>query len=203
LKEGGAVGKIWSIILAAGESKRMGSPKMLLPFNGSTILENVIHNVAGSAADGILVVLGANAEKICELVSIYGVLQCKNENFREGMLSSVKCGFRNLPGDMEAVLVFQGDQPCISAGTINSLIDAFHQSDKGIVLPVYKGKRGHPLLLDIKYSEEVERLDPDEGLRGVIRLHADDIQEVDTMESGILRDIDTLEDYILETKLKQ
>jgi len=197
------VGKIWSIILAAGESKRMGSPKMLLPFNGSTILENVIHNVAGSAADGILVVLGANAEKIGELVSIYGVLQCKNENFREGMLSSVKCGFRNLPGDMEAVLVFQGDQPCISAGTINSLIDAFHQSDKGIVLPVYKGKRGHPLLLDIKYSEEVERLDPDEGLRGVIRLHADDIQEVDTMESGILRDIDTLEDYILETKLKQ
>jgi molybdenum cofactor cytidylyltransferase len=197
------VGKIWSIILAAGESKRMGSPKMLLALNGSTILENVIHHVSESASDGILVVLGAYMEEIGELVSRYGVQQCKNENYREGMLSSVKCGFRNLPEDTEAVLVFQGDQPFISSGAINRLIEVYRESDKGIVLPVYQGKRGHPLLLDIKYRGEVERLDPDEGLRGITRLHSDDIIEVETGESGILRDIDTLEDYILETKQKQ
>jgi molybdenum cofactor cytidylyltransferase len=197
------VGKIWSIILAAGESKRMGSPKMLMALNGSTILENVIQHVAGSDSDGILVVLGAYLKDISAVVSRYSVLQCNNENFREGMLSSVKCGFRNLPDDTDAVLVFQGDQPFISAGTINSLIEAYRQSEKGIVLPVYKGKRGHPLLLDIKYRGEVEALDPDEGLRGITRLHSDEILEVESEESGILRDIDTLEDYILETKQKQ
>ena len=93
------MGVIWSIILAAGESKRMGFPKMLLSFNGLTMIETVINNVTGSEIDNTIVVLGANRDLLTEKISNYPVTCCYNDNYKEGMLSSVKCGFRNLPSD--------------------------------------------------------------------------------------------------------
>jgi molybdenum cofactor cytidylyltransferase len=192
------MGAIWSIILAAGESKRMGFPKMLLPINGKPMIENVILNVEESVSDGILVVLGASCEKIVDLVSKYDVRHCYNENYKEGMLSSVQCGFRNLQPDIDAVLVFQGDQPFIAPAVINSVISAYRESGKGIVIPVFKGKRGHPLLLGMKYREAVDTIDPGEGLRSVARLYRDDVLEVETADQGILRDFDTYDDYMKE-----
>ncbi len=189
---------IWSIILAAGESKRMGFPKMLLPINGKTMIENVIVNVAESDTDGILVVLGASQERLVDLVGRYDVKYCYNENYKEGMLSSVQCGFRNLPDDVEAVVVFQGDQPFISPCVVDSVINAFRTSGKGIVMPVFNGKRGHPLLLDAKYREDIEMLEPGEGLRSIARLYSDDVIEVETADPGILRDFDTYDDYMKE-----
>ena len=114
-KEKKLMGGFWGIILAAGESRRMGFPKMLLPFNGRTMLENVIRNVTGSAVDNIVVVLGADKDSIINLLGKSSVNYCYNENYKDGMLSSVKCGFRNIPSDFEAVLVFQGDQPLITS----------------------------------------------------------------------------------------
>ncbi len=155
------MGGIWSIILAAGESKRMGFPKMLLKFNGKTMIENVIEHVAESDTDGILVVLGAGSDDLVDLVRKFDVRYCYNENYREGMLSSVQCGFKNLPSDAEAVMVFQGDQPFISPSVIDIVIKAYRSSEKGIVIPVHNGKRGHPLLLDRKYRDEIDSLDPE------------------------------------------
>jgi len=197
------MGRIWSIILAAGESRRMGFPKMLLKFNGKTMLENVIDNVAESDSDGILVVLGAGRDELLDYVRKYDIINCYNENYREGMLSSVQCGFRNLPHDIDAVLVFQGDQPFISHSVTNSLIEKFRSSDKGILIPVCNGKRGHPLLLDRKYRDEITNLNPDEGLRSITHQHAADVLEVDTDEQGILRDFDTYDDYIREINQTQ
>jgi molybdenum cofactor cytidylyltransferase len=192
------MGKIWSIILAAGESKRMGFPKMLLQINGKNMIENVIENVAESVTDGILVVLGASYEKLVELVGRYDVKYCYNEDYKDGMLSSVQCGVRNLPSDVEAVIVFQGDQPFISPSVIDSVINAFRSSGKGIVIPVFNGRRGHPLLLDGKYREDIGMLDPGEGLRSITRLYSDDVFEVEAGDPGILRDFDTYEDYMKE-----
>lgn len=79
--------EIWAIILAAGESKRMGSPKMLLPFMGITIIENVIANVSGSKVDNIMVVLGADRDSIVKLIRTKAVNYCYNENYKDGMLS--------------------------------------------------------------------------------------------------------------------
>jgi molybdenum cofactor cytidylyltransferase len=189
------MGAIWSIILAAGESKRMGFPKLLLQFNGKTMIENVIIHVAQSDSDGILVVLGAGREELVELIRKYDVTYCYNENYREGMLSSVQCGFKNLPLDIEAVMVFQGDEPFISPEVINSVTEAYRSSGRGIIIPVYKGKRGHPLLLDIKYRDQIDNLDQNEGLRSITKIYYDDIHEVETDEPGILRDFDTLDDY--------
>jgi molybdenum cofactor cytidylyltransferase len=196
------MGEIWGIILAAGESKRIGSPKMLLPLRGKTMIELVICNVTASYVDNTLVVLGAHEEVLKNVISSYGVKTYINVNYKEGMLSSVQCGFRNLPSDFRAALVFQGDQPFITPAVINSVIDAYRSSGKGIVIPVHNKKRGHPLLLDSKYSVEIDRLDAGEGLRSLAYRFPDDVFEVETDNTGILRDFDTIEDYIKEKNQK-
>jgi len=197
------MGEIWSIILAAGESKRMGFPKMLLSFNGKTMIENVISNVTDSDADNTLVVLGADRDMLIDLIRKSDVKYCYNDNYKEGMLSSVKCGFKNLPSDLKAVLVFQGDQPLITPEVINSVIEAYSSSGKGIVIPVHNKKRGHPLLLDIKYRDEIEKLHTHEGLRSLAYRFSDDVLEVQTDDPCIFRDFDTYDDYIMEIKQKQ
>ncbi|MDO9261767.1 MAG: nucleotidyltransferase family protein [Flavobacteriaceae bacterium] len=190
--------EIWGIILAAGESKRMGFPKMLLKFNGITMIETVIQNVINADIDNTIVVLGANSQTLTELLTKSNVKYCFNNNYKEGMLSSVKCGFKNLPSDLKAVLVFLGDQPFITSNVINKVIDAHKFSGKGIVIPIYQKKRGHPILIDKKYTEAIHKLDVETGLRSLTYLFADDVLEVDTDDSGILRDFDTYEDYIEE-----
>jgi molybdenum cofactor cytidylyltransferase len=189
---------IWAIILAAGESKRMGSPKMLLSFNGKTMIEIVVGNVTGSCIDNTLVVLGANSVSIIELIKGSSAKYCYNENYKDGMLSSVKTGFNNLPSDYDAVLVFQGDQPFITPKVINTLIDKYRRSDKGIVIPVYKKKRGHPILISNRYREDVIKTASDEGLCSLAHNFPDDVLEIETEEPGILKDFDTHEDYINE-----
>ena len=186
---------IWAIILAAGESRRMGSPKMLLTFHGRTMIENVIENVSGSKVGNILVVLGAEKESLVNQISRMDVKYCYNDDYKDGMLSSVKCGFRNLPSEYNAALVFQGDQPLITPASINIVIEAYVSSGKGIVIPVYKKKRGHPVLINIKYREEIEKLSPAEGLRSLAYKFYEDVLEIETNEAGILRDFNTYEEY--------
>ena len=189
------MGEIWAIILAAGESKRMGFPKMLLDFNGSSMLENVINNIKSSDADNIMVVLGSGRDDIIPLVTNCSVNYCYNDNYKDGMLSSVKCGIRNLPQGTEAALIFQGDQPFIFQDVINKVIRSYKDSEKGIVIPVCSKKRGHPLLVDRKYFNEVEKLEDREGLRSLAYLFSDDVLEIEAGDHGILRDFDTYEDY--------
>jgi CTP:molybdopterin cytidylyltransferase MocA len=186
---------IIAIILAAGESKRMKVPKMLLPFRGKTIIEQVMENVIFSQVDETVVVLGSDKDEILKLVTKWPVMHCFNENFKEGMMSSVKCGFRFLPRDFEAALVFLGDQPMIRPEITDMVISAFRSSGKGIVVPVFASKRGHPLLISSKYREEIESLDPVEGLRALASLFADDVLEVNVKTREILKDIDTPIDY--------
>lgn len=192
--------EIWAIILAAGESKRMGSPKMLLQYKGKTIIENVIDNVTASEADKTLLVLGSYGDEILKVIGVLPVKHCYNENYKLGMLSSVKCGFNFLPGVTGAALIFLGDQPMIGTDIINIVIEAYRREGKGIVMPVFKNKRGHPVLIDLKYRKEVENLDPEEGLRGLARKFGDDVLEVKVNTQDILKDIDTREDYNNELK---
>jgi len=186
---------IWAIILAAGESKRMGTPKMILPFGGKSIIENVIENVISSNIDNIIIVLGSNKEKVLKLTEKYPVMHCFNGNYKEGMLSSVKCGFENLPRDFRAALVLLGDQPMIRSSVIDLVIKTYNNFGKGLVLPVYNNKKGHPLLIDKKYRNEIMKLDGGEGLKELLKNHPDDLYEAGTEDPSILRDIDTTEDY--------
>lgn len=183
------------MILAAGESKRMGEPKLLLPFGNKTIIETVIANATSSKADGTLVVLGSGWERIEKKIKKFRVKITVNPNFKTGMLSSVHCGLKALPEDAQAFLVLLGDQPAVSTKVINEIIDAYKRTRKGIVLPVYRNDRGHPVVIDLKYRNEVEQLSPEVGLRSLVYNHPEDIQEVEVKTSSILQDIDNPEDY--------
>lgn len=194
---------IWAMILAAGESKRMGKPKLLLPFGEKTMIETIVATVVSSKVEQTLVILGSDREKTEEKIKNYPVKIVYNRDFRSGMLSSVQCGFKFLPGETRAVLVVLGDQPKISTTVVNKLIDAYKSSGKGIVLPVYKKERGHPVLIDVKYGEEVENLSPEVGLRGTVYNHPEDILEVEVETLSIFQDIDYMEDYKKELKKKR
>jgi molybdenum cofactor cytidylyltransferase len=193
---------IWAVVLAAGESKRMGEAKLLLPFGEKTIIETVIENVIQSKVEKILIVLGSGREKIEQRIKNYSLKIAFNPNFRSGMLSSVHAGFQALPEYAQAALVVLGDQPSISTSVINELIDAYKRTRKGIVLPIYKSERGHPVLIDMKYRNEIENLSPDIGLRGTVYNHPEDILEVEMKSQSVLRDIDYIEDYKKELKKK-
>ena len=194
---------IWAMILAAGESKRMGKPKLLLPYGEKTIIETIVETVVSSNVENTLVILGSGREKIEEKIKNSPVKIVYNRNFRSGMLSSVQCGFKAVPEETRAVLVVLGDQLKISADVINKLTDAYKSTGKGIVLPVYKKERGHPVLIDMKYGEEVENLSPEVGLRGTVYNHPEDILEVEVETPTIFQDIDYKSDYKRELKNKE
>lgn len=194
---------IWAMILAAGESKRMGKPKLLLPFSKTTIIETVVENVISSKVDKTVVVLGARRPQIKMKIKRFPVETTYNPRYRESMLSSVLQGMAVLPYPCEAVVVVLADQPSVQATVINSLIEAFRWEKKGIIVPAWRKKRGHPFLIDLKYREEMKHLNPEIGLRELLHRHCDDVFEVRMPSPAILRDIDTAEDYDRETRKRK
>jgi len=190
---------IWAIILAAGESHRMGEPKLLLPFGQKTIFETVLANVLNSNADRICVVLGAREKELQEKIRDLSIKAIVNHNYKKGMLSSIQLGFLSLPEEAKAAVIVLGDQPSIPSTVIDSIIKVYRTTGKGIILPVHTGRRGHPILIDTKYRNNIAGLDPDIGLKELIHSHREDIVEVKVDTPAILKDIDTPEDYKRET----
>lgn len=183
-----------AIVLAGGESKRMGTPKMLLPFGDMTMIEKVICNIKNSGLNQILVVLGAVKEPLIDKMNECGVNYCINENYREGMLSSVICGMENTePG--AAVLICPGDQPLIKPSTIKLLNEEFVRTGKRMAVATYKGRRGHPLIIHPAFRDEITGINPAEGLRELLKKHPEDVLEVEVDDIGILKDFDTFDEY--------
>jgi len=193
---------VWGIVLAAGMSTRMKKQKMLLPFNGITIVETVVKKTKKKLKENVLVVLGSDYEQILQKVINYKVKVSFNKNYHDGMLSSVIHGFNNVPENAKAAMVFLGDQPQIPVEAISIVLDAWGNEMKGIVIPTYNGKRGHPVLIETKYKNTIENLNPEKGLRELMNLFPDDIYSVECNMPEILRDIDTPQEYEKEVKLK-
>jgi len=194
--------EICAIVLAAGESTRMKTNKLLLPFHGRPIIAAVIENIADAGVDHILVVLGRFRDDMNPLLGKMTVMVCFNPDYKHGMVTSVQCGFRHLPETAKAALIFLGDQPMIPGAVTRQVIQTYNHAKKGIIIPLHEGKRGHPVLIDRKYAKEIANLEPAESMRVLIARHSEDIQEVETGVPGILRDIDTKDDYRKEIKLK-
>jgi molybdenum cofactor cytidylyltransferase len=186
---------IWAVVLAAGESRRMGQPKLLLPYGDGTIIEMVVRNVASSRVDRAVIVLGGNRREIEEKIRTVAMKRVVNRRYKEGMFSSIRRGLSALPASAGAAVFVLADQPDVPTSVIDLLIEAYRREKKGIVLPVFRKKRGHPLLLDLKYRREIEALSPDIGLRGLLRKHPDDILEVRVSSPAVLKDIDDPDDY--------
>jgi xanthine dehydrogenase accessory factor len=191
-----------TVILAAGESKRMGKPKMLLPFGDKNIIENVVSNATQSGLDKIFVVLGAGADDISRILKGYPVEIKFNSNYKEGMFSSVQLGLKALPSDTDGVMILLGDQPMVGSDVIDKVLEAGRNSDKGIIIVSYDKKRGHPILLKRKYIQEVIDLPMNKSLKEILIKYPDDVEEVETGSPEILRDIDTESEYLEELKNK-
>ena len=143
-------------------------------------------------------VLGSYRNEILGVINNLPVMHCYNENYRDGMFSSVLCGIKSLPERYDAVLIFPGDQPMIEPYVINKIIETYRRTGKGIIIPVYKKKRGHPLLVGYRYRSSICNLDPGEGLRMLARKNKRDVLEVNVNSPGIIKDFDTKEDYLNE-----
>jgi len=189
---------IYGIVLAAGESKRMGRPKQLLPFGKQTLIETVIDHALLSQVEKIMVVLGANRELVAKRLAKFPISLIFNPRYQDGMLSSVQLGFEAIARDATAAIIILGDQPTIPGSVIDSIINAYYSSGKGIIIPIYRKRRGHPVLIDYKYRNEVAALDPALGLRSLVHGHPDDVEEVIVESPAILKDIDFPEDYVRE-----
>jgi molybdenum cofactor cytidylyltransferase len=185
----------WAIILAAGLSRRMGAPKVLLPMGGSPVILRIVDVISRSRVDGILVVVGRERDRIAEALRGREVRIVENPDPEGDMLSSVRCGLRALPEGCESVLVVLGDQPRIAPETIDALIDAHRAHRKDIVVPVRGGTRGHPLLFAARFGPEIlERFDG-VGLRGLLAAHPEELLEVEVSDPSVLCDMDDPEDY--------
>ncbi len=188
-----------AILLAAGQSKRMGKPKLLMPFGQSTIIEQTVDNLLGSATDEVIVVLGDRAKAIRRLIADRPVKLVINPDYEQGMSTSIVAGLKLVNRRTSAVMLALGDQPLIDSQTINRLIAGFRSHDKGIAVPTYRGDRGHPVILNIKYKEPLLALKGDVGARRIIKENSGDILEVAVDCEGIKIDIDTADCYYLES----
>jgi molybdenum cofactor cytidylyltransferase len=186
---------IWAVVLAAGESRRMGTQKLLLPYGGTTVVEAVVRAALDSNADETMVVVGADREAVRNALKSYPVTFAVNEDFRRGMLSSVQAGLEALPGGAEAAVLMLGDQPAVASRTVDELVLAYRERGRGIFLPVYGQRRGHPILVDTGYRSEILGLDPGVGLRQLVQAHPEDVVAVEVDETEAPEDMDDPDDY--------
>jgi molybdenum cofactor cytidylyltransferase len=193
----GATRYISALLLAAGSGERMGGVKQLLPLGKQRMIEVSLENLLASRVDEVIAVLGFAADEIRPLVQgNERVRVVVNRQFEEGMSSSIHCGLQAIDPRCTGVLIALADQPFIPAEVINRLIECFAAGEKGIVLPVYEGRQGHPVILDRKrYETELLGLQGDVGGKEIVKRHRQDCLEVEVEAQGVVMDIDVPQDY--------
>jgi molybdenum cofactor cytidylyltransferase len=180
------------LILAAGESRRMGSPKALLEYRGETFLDRLIGLFARHCSP-VIAVLGAHAEEIRAGLRRSGEARLvENPDFRSGQLSSMQCGLRAVPVEADSVLFTLVDHPAVSLETIAALMAA---PPAKLSIPRYAGRRGHPILFSRSLAAEFLALPVTAAARDVVTRHAADAAYIDLDDPGILADIDDAEAY--------
>ncbi len=184
---------ISAVILAAGKSTRFPGNKLLVRLGGETIIERVLMTFQCSKVDRIIVVVGWQAEIILNAIEGADVETVYNENYDEGMSSSVRLGVREALGS-DAVMIHPADVPFISADTINRVLECYITSGRPIVVAGYNGRPGHPILFDSKLIPEILEISEDTlGLKRVVSRHRAEMLVVET-EPACLFDIDRPED---------
>jgi molybdenum cofactor cytidylyltransferase len=182
--------KVSAILLAAGEAKRMGRLKQLMPLGSSTMVEQAIDNLLASRVDEIVVVLGYKAEEVKKRIADRPVKIALNPEYSQGMGTSIATGLKMVDSRAGAIMLALADQPFVDSPTIDRLIEEFQAHDKGIAIPVYRGRRGHPVIFSINYKAPLSGLTSDIGGREIIREHPEDVLQVAVDCEGIIIDID-------------
>lgn len=188
---------ISAIILAAGQSRRMGQSKMLLPWGSRTVIEHVVATFLDAGIENILVVTGGEHERVEKAIDLYPVRRVHNKDFAAGeMLSSLQCGLKALPEGAQAALIGLGDQPQVQQETIRAIRDAYRKDVARLIVPSFQRKRGHPWLVARSLWEEILALQPSQTPRDFLNSHASEILYVNIDTPTVLTDLDTPEDYM-------
>jgi molybdenum cofactor cytidylyltransferase len=187
---------ITAIVLAAGESKRMGEPKMLMPWGRSTVLQTVIHTLQGAGLDDILVVTGGSHEQVESLVGKSAQVVYNEDFARSEMLGSVQLGLMEKMREAGAALICLGDQPQIQVRTVQNVCGEFRHRASGLVVPSYNRRRGHPWLVARPLWDAILRLKPPKTLRDFLSAHRDQITYLEVDTSSVVEDLDTPADYL-------
>jgi molybdenum cofactor cytidylyltransferase len=185
-----------AVILSGGASSRMGSPKALLAYQGRPFLEHLLEVTSHRQIGTRRVVLGAHAEPIANAVQLKPHELVVNEDWEKGQLTSIQAAIRSLPPGTDGVLVCLIDHPLISATLVQELIESFYKSGKPVVLPLYQGRRGHPVIFSSTLYDELLHAPLETGARAVVWAHSGEVEEMRTNEEGCvlnLNDPDTLQ----------
>ena len=187
----------WAILLAAGESSRMGQLKALLPWRGQTLLEHQISALREGGADRVVVVLGHRADELRPLVQGKdGVSWTLNPDYLQGKTTSIKAGLSALDsGSVDDILLLNVDQPR-SAGDIGRILNQHRAHDCAVTVPEYNGKGGHPIVLSARLLPELREIGEEtQGIKAVVRRRPESVNRVPLENPEILLDLNTPEDY--------
>ena len=187
---------VGAIVLAAGASLRMGSPKALLRIGEETFVQHIVGQFHSAGIHDVAIVLGADADEIRNSLSWFKGTIVVNGEWKEGQLTSVIAGldaFRHQT--LDGVMICPVDRPLITHTLVNRMLRAFQESGKSIVVPVFQGRRGHPTLFSSTMVDELRVAPSTVGARHVVRNHPDDLHEMTTNEEGVLINIDIPIDY--------
>ena len=187
-----------AIILAAGDSERMGSPKALLDFAGKPLIERVLETAKAGGCAKFIVVLGREADAIKAGADLEGCMVLVNEDPSRGQLSSIQLGMANLDFATDCCVVWPVDCPLIEPADVEALVTEYGKlraSLMRIFLPVHNGERGHPVLIDLGFRQPFMELKPGQTARKVAEDNPTQVKEVLTENAGVLVDINTPEEY--------
>ncbi|MEW5988770.1 MAG: selenium-dependent molybdenum cofactor biosynthesis protein YqeB, partial [Chloroflexota bacterium] len=188
--------RVTAVVLAAGQSARMGQTKQLLPWGDTTILGRTLRNLAASAIYDVWAISGHDAEAVEAEAAAHGVNTLRNTHYVEGeMLSSLQLAVQRLPTDRAAVLVTLADQPMVGPATIDQLLVAYWQGYGELLAPSYQGQRGNPVLIGRPYFDELLALPPGAAPRDLLQKHRTHLRLVEVNSDSILCDLDRPEEY--------
>jgi molybdenum cofactor cytidylyltransferase len=196
MTESGAKSALSAVVLAAGMSKRMGQPKMILPWKDTTVIGQVISTLLAGGVDDVTVITGGARQQVEQAIKDFPVRSVFNPDFEnEEMLSSIQLGLISLPGDRSAAMIVLGDQPWIEQNVVRSLIDFYFGNPSKILIPSFAMRRGHPWIVDRSLWPAILELRPPQTLRNFMEEFRSEVAYLTVSTPSILKDLDTPEDY--------
>lgn len=186
---------ISALLLAAGESRRMGDFKQLLRLGDKSFVEHCVDNLLASRVGEVVVVTGHRESEVRRAIGGRRVIFAYNAEYKSGMTSSIKRGMHAVSESSNACVLALVDQPRIDPSVIDRIIETYEKAQPLIVIPTYQGKNGHPILLDLILKREVLNLDSSKGLREVVHAHQAETARVEVSDGRVLEDCDSPDDY--------
>lgn len=179
----------------------MGQSKQLLPIDGQPMVRRVVEAVCAARLDQVIVVVGDQAQAVTGALSGLAVDVVTNQDWLTGMSTSLRSGLAAVRPEIEAALIVLADQPALGPALLQQIVAHYAQTRAPIVVPVYEGKRGNPVLFDRRVFAELRKVEGDKGGRGLLARYEDQVSRLPVGDPAVILDVDTQDDYRRATTL--